>query len=98
MNEKGQFLIELNNSDIEELSLELRTPMRIYMFNDTKYFIEFPEESIDAINYFSEVKQKFCFLIWTVLTSIIKFSGLRPGWMMLWQTIHFERCRANKIY
>ena len=62
VNEKGQFLIELNNSDIEEVVIRIKNSYaHLYVQNDTKYFIEFPEESIDAINYFSGSETEILF-------------------------------------
>ena len=48
VNENGQFLIELNNSDIEEVVIRIKNSYaHLYVQNDTEYFIEFPEESIE---------------------------------------------------
>lgn len=62
VNENGQFLIELNNSDIEEVVIRIKNSYaHLYVQNDTEYFIEFPEESIDAINYFSGSETEILF-------------------------------------
>ena len=62
VNEKGQFLIELSNSDIEEVVIRIKNSYaHLYVQNDTEYFIEFPEESIDAINYFSGSETEILF-------------------------------------
>lgn len=62
VNEQGQFMIELENPDIRKIVIRIKNSYaHLYLQDETTYYIEFPEESIDVINYFSGSETEILF-------------------------------------
>ena len=54
VNENDQFYIELEDAGIRKIVIRINNSYaQLYIQNEATYFIEFPEESIDVIPYFS---------------------------------------------
>ena len=62
VNEKGQFLIELEDQGIRKIVIRIKNSYtQLYIQNNSTYYIEFPEESIDVINYFTGSETEILF-------------------------------------
>ena len=62
VNEKGLFMIELKDLGICKIVIRIKNSYaHVYIQDSTTYYIEFPEESIDVINYFSGSETEILF-------------------------------------
>lgn len=62
VNDRGQFMIELEDIGIRKIVIRIKNSFaKLYVQNNTTYYLEFPQESIDAINYFSGSETEILF-------------------------------------
>ena len=61
-NSEGQFVIELEDLGIRKIVIRIQNSYsKLYVQNDATYFVEFPEQSIDIIPYFSGSETEILF-------------------------------------
>lgn len=62
VNERGQFVIDLEDIGLRKIVIRIKNSFaELYIQNNTTYYIEFPQESIDVINYFSGSETEILF-------------------------------------
>lgn len=62
VNERGQFMIDLEDVGIRKIVIRIKNSFaELYVQNNTTYYLEFPQESIDVINYFSGSETEILF-------------------------------------
>ena len=83
VDENDQFYIELEDTGIREVVIRINNSYaQLYIQNEATYFIEFPEESIDVISYFSgnETEILFFKLLLSKTFPLIKSTAIAwPG-------------------
>jgi len=62
VNERGQFMIDIEDLGIRKIVIRIKNSFaELYVQNNTTYYVEFPQESIDVINYFSGSETEMLF-------------------------------------
>jgi hypothetical protein len=62
VNREGRFVIELEDLEIRKIVVRIKNSYsKLYVQNDATYFVDFPEENIDMIPYFSGSETEILF-------------------------------------